>query len=147
MVNKKKIVNILHKTTTRNYSDVSRNVNDVIQWNRFDQSCPRFVGSVTESTHSDHLAFFRRTLGTRLESKYKPYWNLPHLRSGDQQIQQAQIIKLSKRGFEEIMAWKFRKVCMSIQSIVAPGSVLYRIRGVKTMTITIRPSWNFLCII
>ena len=25
--------------------------------------------------HSDHLAFFRRTLGTRLGSKYKPYWN------------------------------------------------------------------------
>ena len=32
-------------------------------------------GDVTLFFHSDHLAFFRRTLGTRLESKYKPYWN------------------------------------------------------------------------
>ena len=30
---------------------------------------------------------------------------------------------------------------------VTPGFVLYRFRGVTTMTITIRPSWNFLCII
>ena len=30
---------------------------------------------LTERNHSDHLAFFRRTLGTRLGSKYKPYWN------------------------------------------------------------------------
>ena len=31
--------------------------------------------AITLSKHSDHLAFFRRTLGTRLGSKYKPYWN------------------------------------------------------------------------
>ena len=31
--------------------------------------------NVTLMHHSDHLAFFRRTLGTRLGSKYKSYWN------------------------------------------------------------------------
>ena len=30
-------------------------------------------GDVTLFFHSDHLAFFRRTLGTSLGSKYKPY--------------------------------------------------------------------------
>ena len=34
---------------------------------------------------------------------------------------------------------------MSIQTKVAPGSVLYKFRGVTAMAITIRPSWNFLC--
>ena len=44
-----------------------------------------------------HRAFFRRTLGTRLGSEYKPYWNY------NQQIQQARIIYLfirEKGGIE-----------------------------------------------
>ena len=35
----------------------------------------RVADRLDVSIHSDHLAFFRRTLGTRLGSKYKPYWN------------------------------------------------------------------------
>ena len=34
---------------------------------------------------------------------------------------------------KEGLGWKFRKICMSIQTNVAPGSVLYRFRGVTTM--------------
>ena len=53
---------------------------------------------ITLQYHSDHLAFFRHTLGTRLGSKYTSHIGTT-LRSRDQQIQQARIINLFKGGF------------------------------------------------
>ena len=35
----------------------------------------RWSDCITDKQHSDHLAFFRRMLGTRLGTKYQPYWN------------------------------------------------------------------------
>ena len=35
----------------------------------------RSCGGCKVVAHSDHPAFFRRTLGTRLGSEHKPYWN------------------------------------------------------------------------
>ena len=89
---------------------------------------------------------------TPYRNNYKPYWNYTvHLRSHDQQIQQARIINLFKRGFEEKkegLGWKFRENLLVYSkqiANVAPSAVLYRFRGVTTMTITIGPSWNFPC--
>ena len=93
--------------------------------------------------HSDHLAFFRRTLArNKTRNKEKAILEL-HLRPRDQQIQQARIKMCSKEGLRR----KLWKICMSFQINVAPGSILYRFRGVTAMTSTIRLSWNFLCII
>ena len=66
-----------------------------------------------------------------------------NLRSRDQQIQQARIINLFKRGFEEKkeeLGVKISENSMSIQTNVEHGSVLYRFRGVTTKTITCHPT-------
>ena len=94
-----------------------------------------FPFQITSTCHSDHPAFFRRTLGTRLGSKYKPYWNYicGHMRGS--WICSKGGLRRKRRDWGEHFG-KFANV--------APGFVLYRFRGVTTITITIRPSWNFL---